>query len=126
MPEPQDVARAFSMHRFEETYEHLDDDVRWVIPGGDDIEGRAAVTRACRDAAAEFSETRMDVQRLVVAGPAAPDGPVAVDAVARYTGPDGDTSVVSSCDVYEFRQGRVVTITTYAVELDQSADPVAG
>jgi ketosteroid isomerase-like protein len=126
MPSPQDVARAFSTHRFDETYEHLDDDVRWVVPGGNSLEGRAAVTEACRAAVTELSDTRTDLQRLVLAGPAAPDGPVAVDAVTRYTGPDGDVSVVSSCDIYEFRERRIVTITTYAVELDASSEPVPG
>ena len=126
MPSPQDIARAFSTHRFEETYEHLDDDVRWIIPGGSGLDGRAAVIEACRATAADLRSTRVDLDRLVVAGPAATDGAVAVDTVTRYSGPDGDTSMVSSCDVYEFRQGRVITITTYAVELDGSPEPATG
>ena len=36
------------------------------------------------------------------------------------------STVVSSCDVYEFRQGRVTTITTYAVELDGSPESATG
>jgi hypothetical protein len=34
---------------------------------------------------------------------------------------DGTTGVVSSCDVYEFTDGQVTTITSYAVELDAQA-----
>jgi hypothetical protein len=38
--------------------------------------------------------------------------------VARYVDADGTTSVVSSCDIYEFSDGQVTAITSYAVELD--------
>lgn len=43
----------------------------------------------------------------------------AVDAIGHYVGTDGTTSVVSSADIYEFDgEGRVTTITSYAVELE--------
>jgi hypothetical protein len=45
----------------------------------------------------------------------------AVDVVARYTGPDGGLSVVSSCDVYEFRDGAVAAISSSATELESTA-----
>jgi ketosteroid isomerase-like protein len=46
----------------------------------------------------------------------------AVDVIARYEGTDGSVSVVSSCDVYEFRDGLVAAITSYTVELDAAPD----
>ncbi len=58
--------------------------------------------QACRTTTDELEGTTVQVQRLVTAGPDGPDGPVAVDVVARYTHADGGVSVVSSCDVYEF------------------------
>ena len=43
----------------------------------------------------------------------------AVDVVARYVSKDGSVSIVSSADVYEAdSDGRLVTITSYAVELE--------
>ena len=36
---------------------------------------------------------------------------------------DGKISVVSSCDIYEFRDGSVSTITSYTVELDPADVP---
>ncbi len=51
--------------------------------------------------------------RFVVA---ADDDTAAVDATGRYTGRDGTTSVVSSCDIFEFHEGLIVRITSYAVE----------
>ena len=50
------LAEAFSAHRFEEVYDHLAEDARWILPGHDPVVGRAGIVAACRDAAAEFAE----------------------------------------------------------------------
>ena len=113
----QQIAEAFSGHRFPETYENLADDVRWVLPGHAAIEGKQAVVAACESAAAEMAglESTEYTRFVSVAGERA----AAVDAIGRYVSPDGSVSVVSSADVYEFDDdGLVSTITSYAVELD--------
>jgi ketosteroid isomerase-like protein len=111
------IAEAFSGHRFTETYDHLADDVRWVVPGHDSIEGKAAVVAACDSSAAEMAElASTEFTRFVSVGG---DAAAAVDAIGRYVSPDGSVSVVSSADIYEFDgEGRVTTITSYAVELE--------
>ena len=111
------TAEAFSSHRFDEVYDRLRDDVRWVLPGQASIEGKAAVVTACESASAEFAELAgTDVLRFVSV---ADDRVAAVDAVIRYRSKDGSVSVVSSADVYEFdADGSLTTITSYAVELD--------
>jgi ketosteroid isomerase-like protein len=108
------IAEAFSSHRFTETFPHLAPDVRWVSVGGSTVEGRDAVVDACTSAATELADVTTDFTRfLTVVGTEA----VTVDAVGRYVDPDGQVSVVSSCDVYEFTDGVLATITSYAVEL---------
>lgn len=114
MPAPRQIAEAFSSHRFHEAYDHLADDVRWVSVGHGVLHGRDAVIKACGDTLADLEGTTTDVRRLVVA---AGTDVVAVDVVAEYGESDG-SSLVSSCDIYEFRDGRVVAITSYGVELD--------
>lgn len=111
----QQIAEAFSGHRFAEVYPFLAPEVRWVVPGQVSMEGRAAVVAACEEALAGMQALRVEFDRFVsVGGPAV----AAVDAVGRYVDPDGAVSVVSSADVYEFdAAGLVVTITSYAVEL---------
>ena len=48
----------------------------------------------------------------------ADDRNAAVDVVARYISSDGSVSCVSSADIYETDDnGRITTITSYAVEL---------
>jgi len=108
------VAEAFSGHRFAETYAHLAPDVRWVLVGATDIDGRDAVIEVCEQTLADLAASDTEFLRFkVIAGSDA----VAVDAVGRYTGPGGDTSVVSSCDLYDFTGGQLVEITSYTVEL---------
>jgi ketosteroid isomerase-like protein len=113
----QQIAEAFSGHRFTETYDHLAANVRWVLPGQAPIEGRRAVVAACNTSAAEMAQlTSTEFSRFVSVADAKV---AAVDAVGRYVSPDGSVSVVSSADIYEFDgDGLVTTITSYAVELD--------
>ncbi len=109
------TAEAFSGHRFAEAYDALADDVRWDLVGEDTLVGRQAVVDACEATRAELGDGSTEFLRFVVVA----DGDrVAVDAVARYTAADGGSGVVSSCDLYEFRDDRLTTIRSYAVELD--------
>jgi ketosteroid isomerase-like protein len=109
----QQVAEAFSAHRFGEALGHLADDVRWVTPGGPTVEGRDAVIATCESTTAQLEGVTTEFARFVsIVGADA----VAVDAIARYSGPDG-TFTVSSCDVHEFTGGALTRITSYVVEL---------
>ena len=112
-----DIAEAFSGHRFGETYDRLADDVRWVLVGQGVLEGRDAVVAACEASAAEMAQlASTEFSRFVSVGD---ERLAAVDAIGHYVGADGTTSVVSSADLYEFDgEGRVTTITSYAVELE--------
>jgi limonene-1,2-epoxide hydrolase len=120
---PLELARAFSGHRFEEVYDRLADDVRWVTVGAAVISGRDAVVDACRSSSAALAGTQVEYLRFVTAGGTGPHPTqrIAVDTVARYRDAGG-TTLVSSCDVYEFRGGRVAAITSYAVEVDPQSE----
>jgi ketosteroid isomerase-like protein len=108
------VAEAFSAHRFAEAYPALADDVRWDLVGEETLVGRQAVIDACEATLAELGRGSAEFLRFVVVA----DGDrAAVDTVTRYTDADGRGGSVSSCDVYEFRDDRLVAIRSYAVEL---------
>ena len=115
MASHREVAEAFSGHRFADAYPALADDVRWVLVGEDTITGRQAVIDACESTLAELSTATTEFLRFVVI---AEGEAVAVDAVGRYVDAQGGASVVSSCDLYAFRDGLITSITSYTVELD--------
>jgi hypothetical protein len=104
----QQIAEAFSAHRFPEVYDRLAADVRWVLPGQAPIEGRDEVVAACDSSLAGMAQLAgTEFTRFVCV------------ADERYTSHDGSVSVVSSADIYEFdAAGLVTTITSYTVELD--------
>ncbi len=111
---PRRVAEAFSGHRFADAYQALADDVRWDLVGEDAIVGRQAVVDACEATLAELGAGSSEFLRFVVL---VEGDRVAVDTVTRYTGADGATGTVSSCDLYEFADDRLTAIRSYAVEL---------
>ena len=113
----EDRARAFSGHRFEDTVDALAADVVWNLVGAARLEGKAAVVDACRGTAAGLEGATTTWLRFVSTG----DGDiVAVDAIGRYEDSDGVTEV-SSCDIYEFADGRISAITSYTVDVDPGA-----
>jgi len=115
MTTPRETAEAFSGHRFSDAYGALAPDVRWTSVGQGALVGRQAVVDACEETLAELATTTTQFLRFVVVA----DGDTAVvDAVGRYVDAGGGVSVVSSCDVYEFTDGLLTTITSYTVELD--------
>jgi len=114
IPPPQRLAEALSSHRFDEVIPYLADSVEWDLVGEVTLEGREAVVDALRETAAGLADVRTEFTRFVVV---ARGDAVVVDSVAAYLAADGDRSVVSSCDVYEFEGGRIARIRSYNVEL---------
>lgn len=108
------IGLAFSTHRFEESLPHLAPNVRWTIVGYMVLEGADAVIRTCTETRESLAETDTDLQRCVVA---AQGDIVAVDTLARYTGPNGVTAV-AGCDIFEFTGAQISAITSYAVQVD--------
>lgn len=110
----QQIAEAFSSHRFREVYDYLHPQVRWVLVGAARLDGRDQVIHACEESLSQLSRSTTQFLRFkTVAGADA----VAIDTIARYVDAKWQTSIVSSCDVYEFTQGALTTITSYMVEI---------
>lgn len=113
-----EIARAFSQHRFAEALPHLAPDVRWTIVGYSVLEGADAVARTCRDTAGSLDDTTASWDRCLTV---VQDDTVVVELVGRYTLPDGVTTV-ATCYIYQFTDGRISSITSYAVEVDPQSD----
>ena len=112
--DPGAIGRAFSEHRFDEALPHLAKDVRWTVVGYMVLEGADAVRRTCGETLESLEDTTTTYDRCVMA---VDSRVVAVDTLARYSGPNGVTTV-ASCDIYEFAGEEIAAITSYAVEID--------
>lgn len=108
------AARAFSSHRFEEAYPYLRAEVRWNSVGGELVSGRVAVIARCNESAAYLAgvTTTFDRCKVIVGADS-----VAVDTLATYAGSDGETTVIASCDIYDFIDGSIAEITSYTVDV---------
>lgn len=117
--EPERIARAFSGHEFEGVLPFIAADAVWTLTGGDPITGADAIAVACRDSAGYLAgvSTRFDRFRVIVSAESAGAQSVVVDSLAEYTEQDGTSSVVASCDIYDFEGGQVTAITSYTTEL---------
>ena len=114
MHEPAVLAEAFSRHRFADVVDALDDDVTWTLVGGDVVRGRDAVLQLCEQSARELTDvtTTWDSFRVIDAG-----ATIVVESWATYAGADDDVSRVASCDIYDFVDGRIGSITSFTVEV---------
>jgi DNA-binding IclR family transcriptional regulator len=111
----QEVAEAFSRHRFSEVYPFLHPDVTWTLVGAAKLQGHQQVVQACENALAELSRTTQQFLRFKTIANA---DAVAVHAVTRYVDARWNSSIVSSCDLYDFSRGHLTAITSYTAEVE--------
>jgi hypothetical protein len=110
----QQVAEGFSSHQFREIYDFLHPQVRWTLVGAARLEGIEQVRSACEQSLAQLERTTTQFLRFkTIAGPDA----VAIDSIAKYVDAKWQSSIVRSCDVYEFTEGYLTTITSYTAEI---------
>ena len=108
---PSEIAVAFSSHRFDEAEPFLAESVFWDLVAGNPRIDKAEVltlTAESAEALKTITTTFVD-QRVIESG-----NTVVVDSVVEYVADDGEKSVVSSCDIYEFEGGMIVHIRSYA------------
>jgi len=110
------IAEAFSHSRFTETYSYLMDDVRWNLVGDRRIAGREDVMDTCEHSAEYLAGVTTRFTKFkIVAG----ESSVVIASEAEYVDDDGQSSVVASCDIYDFSAGRLAEITSYTIELSE-------
>jgi ketosteroid isomerase-like protein len=110
----EEIAQAFSGHRFADAYPYLADDVHWILVGGPVITGMQAVVDTCEETLRELAQTTTHFAKFkTIVGPDA----VVIDATGTYDAPDGSRSTVASCDIFVFVGGSIAEITSYTIEL---------
>jgi len=111
---PVEIAVAFSTHRFTEAEPYLAEGVFWDLVGGKPLLTKAEVLElgASSTEVLESNKSTTFLEQRVIDG----GDTVVVDSVIEYVSEQSETSVVSSCDLYEFENGLVTHIRSYAGE----------
>lgn len=112
----QQIAEAFSAGKFQMTFPFLEDDIEWNIVGENLLKGKEAVMQFCDQTAKYFTEvtTNFTMGHLVVG-----DNCVAIDGKAVFTKKDGCQNFISSCDVYCFKEGKLIQINSYCISTEK-------
>jgi ketosteroid isomerase-like protein len=107
------IAESFSRHDFPVAYPYLHEDVTWTLVGDRRVVGRADVVATCERSAAYLAGVTSTFRRVKVveAGSC-----VVVECEVEYA-EDAGLSRVSSCDLFDFTDGRLTAITSYTVNL---------
>lgn len=108
----EQIARDFSKGEFERTFQYLADDVQWTVAGEMTLKGREEVVSHCLKTAVYFASVTTDFRIISVISS---NGRVAVEGTAEFIKDGKKTAFVHACDVYEFREGRLMNIRSYCV-----------
>ena len=108
-----EIASSFSLHRFEQTYRFMLEDVEWTQVGGTHARGKEAVMGVCEESAKYLAQVRTTFHHFRVIEA---DDCVVIDTRAEYVDDEG-SSIVASCDIYDFTEGKLAAIISYTVEL---------
>jgi len=111
----EQIAEAFSRHRFSETYAYLSDSIRWNLVGAEPVVGKDEVVNTCQKSSDELANVAVTFRRF---RSVADEDCVVVDSEAEYVDEANQVSVVASCDLYDFSNGQLSQITSYTIELE--------
>ena len=110
------IAEAFSTHRFAAAYPHLSDNIIWNILGDEVLKSREAVIIKCEESAKYLATVSTTFTKLRITRA---ELYIMVESVAEYKDNESQTSSVASCDIYQFSDERLVEITSYNIELNE-------
>ena len=111
-----EIAAAFSHHEFQDTYEYMRDDIEWMLVGERHIRGKVNVVATCEESSKYLATVRTRFVTFKA------ESSVVIDSRAEYVDAEGESSLIASCDIYEFNDGNLAAITSYTVELEGSPE----
>ena len=101
---------AFSSGQFADTYDSMSEIVVWNLVGSALIEGKSEVIAFCEKMSREMEGSELTNTQQIVDG-----NLVAVQGFCRYI-KGGMPSQLFYCDVYQFEDNQIISITSYAIE----------
>jgi hypothetical protein len=84
----------------------------WGIAGDKIVKGKEGVIEFCNKTAQYFSEvtTTFNMHNIIVDGDC-----VAIDGTAEFINQQGNSTCISSCDIYCFKNEQLLNITSYCI-----------
>ncbi len=113
------IAEEFSRHNFENTYPYLLDNIQWNLIGEKQLEGKETIINTCEQSAKYLTgvTTKFIKFKTVLS-----DKCVVIDSLAEYIDKENNKStIISSCDIYEFKDDKLSEITSYCIELNKES-----
>lgn len=113
----REIASLFSAGKFSETYPYLSDDIKWTIAGERELTGKRVVIEYCNQVASYFSSitTRFQTNHIIE-----DENSIAIDGNAVFINKNQQETHVSSCDVYRFENGRLISINSYCITTNKA------
>lgn len=109
-----EIARKFSNGQFEEVFEFIDDDAKWVVVGEKKWEGKQAIIKNCKNVGAYFKSvtTRFNTLNII-----SEDYLVVINGTAEFIRDGKTVSIISACDLYEFNDdNKIKSIASYCIK----------
>ncbi len=108
-----ELARLFSIGKFEPVYDFIAPDAVWTIIGEKQLSGKDAIMAHCQQVSDYFrTVTTNFITDMVIAQ----DERVVVSGTAEFSRAGQRLSFISACDVYEFTsEGQLKSITSYCI-----------
>ena len=110
------IAEAFSTHRFATAYPYLSDNITWNILGDEVLMSRDVVIKKCEESAKYLETVSTTFTKLRITRA---ELYVVVESVAQYRDRESQISSVASCDIYQFSDEQLIEITSYTIELNK-------
>lgn len=115
-PTNKQICREFSSGNFKFSYDYLSDDIQWNIVGDKILSGKDNVIEFCNKTAEYISGviTKFNIINLIEE-----DNCIAIDGTAEFINKENVTTNVSSCDLYNFKNNKIQSITSYCIAVNE-------
>ena len=112
----EQIAEAFCSHKFGETFPYMADEIKWNMIGREELIGREAVINHCNKSAKFLETVSATLTKPKIYHT---ETCVVLEGAAQFKDQENQTSGMASCDVFQFSDGRLSQITSYAIDLDK-------
>lgn len=109
----EQLSEQFSRGDFTSTYPYFDDNIQWNIVGASPLEGKEDVIEHCNKMLAEMASSTMNNTNYIKS-----HDTIAIQGFCSYTNQDDSPGRVEYCDIYKFNNDKLISITSYIIEVD--------